>query len=766
MNKIGVRIIAVFFIISLVAIRPLFSEEMQVSTEMQGGSVVEPQEVTSAEGAAVAGQKATPPAEIIVDDFDKGRTMGVFFERSTTLGAFHGTFARRPSYCVITKTDKEKRGKQGLGLAIDFCDVAGWCGWYTLLNDIDVTPYNALSFWVKGSEGNEKFDIGFADAKMQDLEIDAVYAGPVTAFLSKGVSTTWQEVKVPLAKVGSEIDLSRMGSLVFWFRYETKGKIYVDDVKFIKDPEIGKIIDYNLPVSVYGKETERSMWVWKTDPVSNKKQKDELFGFCKRTDINVIYLFFGATPTEEGPEYSVKLAEFLKECHSRGIKVEALTGNPVWSLKEYHETCLSWIKGFLEFNKSRPENERMDGISLDVEPYLTQEWTTNKETIKTDYLELLKKIKETIDSYGQKFNFGMAIPIFYDKEDGGEFGRKVFGYIDYAALMDYYDTPDEIIEKARFHIDMAKQMNKTVFVGVETQNLVEMKQGKPRNTFFEEGWEEMEKVLHDTIEVYKNEASFGGVAIHFYDSYKALTRGRNVPLKDRPADIYTINSFGKGLKEVKIDGDLSEWDISNTYAVEYKDNVVYGQGAWLGTKDLSFKAYSMWEGDALYFAFDVTDDVLFQNKTGADMWEGDHIEFWLDVDLKGDYNEAINSNDDFQFGFSPGNFNNLLPEVVIWTPNIKDEVKNAIQIGAKKREGGYIIEVKIPKEVVLQKKYTQGSPEAAEEAALKLYQGIKLGISVDASDTDSENMPQKCLMSSSVNRVWGDPTTFGILELK
>lgn len=726
-------------------------------------------------------QVQAPPAELVVDNFDKGRTMGLFEDRITTLGTFHGTWARRPSWTVMTKSAQERMGSTGMGLAIEFDKKEGWCGWYTLLGGADVTSYNTLSFWVKGAEGGERFDIGMADKTMQDLEIDSVYAGPITAFLPNGVTKDWQQVKVPLAKIGSEIDLSSMGSIVFWFKYEGRGKIYVEDVKFITDPDIGKIADYNFPAAGKDVKVPRSLWVWKYDVVENPKHRMEMFKLCDRTNVTTMYLYFGSTPTEEGEEYRKKLAEFLKESHAKGIKIEALTGNPVWSLKEYHKMALDWVKGFLEFNKGRPEDERVDGVSLDVEPYLTQEWNTKKEEIKGDYLEFLKKCRQLIDSYKEEFVFGMAIPFFYDREDDGAFEEEIFKYIDYAALMDYYDTTQDIVDKARFHIDMANRMKKKIVIGVETQNLVEMKQGKPRNTFFEEGWEDMERALQKTAEVYKNEASFGGFAIHCCYSYRTLTRGRNVPTRERPADIYMIASNPRSNKNIKIDGDLSEWDTSTPFKIEYKDNVVYGQGAWLGIKDLNIKFYSMWDEAALYFAFEVTDDQLIQEKTGADMWEGDHIELWLDADLYGDYNEAMNSNDDFQFGFSPGNFKNIKPELIIWTPPIKDELKAKAEIGAKKMKEGYNVEVRIPSGLLFYEDFKRigveptGTKESGKihfayklegDSVLSLHKGFRLGISIDPSDGDNKNIPQESLMSSSTNRVWGDPTTFGILELK
>jgi hypothetical protein len=736
-----------------------------------------------AQEKTIEGEDTIP--DIVVDNFDKGRTMGLFSERSTTLGTFHGTWAKRPSWTVITKSPEEKRGKRGLGLVIEYEKKEGWCGWYTLLDGLDTTSYNTLSFWVKGAEGAERFDIGLADKTMQDLEIDAVYAGPIMSFVPEGgVTTEWQQAKVPLAKIGSEIDLSSMGSIVFWFKYEGKGKVFIDDVVFTNDPEITKIADYNYPSAKIDPESPRSLWVWKIDPILNLRQRKELFKLCERIGITILYLYFGASPQEEGEENANRAAQFFKECHQKGIKVEALTGNPVWSLKEYHHVALDWVKGFLEFNKGRPEIERIDGVSLDVEPYLTQEWTTKKEVIKKDYIEFLKDCRKLIDSYKQHFIFGMAIPLFYDREEAGEFERKIFEYIDYAALMDYYDTEQEVIEKARFHIDLAKKMGKSVTIGVETQNLVEMKQGKPRNTFYEEGWEEMERILEETAKAFKGNPAYGGIAIHCYYSYRLLTRGRNVPTRERPDDVYTIASVEKGTKKVKIDGDLSEWNLSSPFKIEYQENVVYGKGGWFGFNDLSAKFHSMWDKEALYFAFEIMDDSVIQEGTGANMWEGDHVEFWIDADLLSDYNEAMNSNDDYQFGFSPGNFGSLKPEVIIWTPTVKDELRDKIEVAAKKTKEGYNMEVRLPAEVIFREGIIRRvgvEPKAQDptkeakihysyklkgEDSLKLKKGLKIGVSIDPSDQDKANVPQESLMSSSTNRVWGDPTTFGFLELK
>ena len=44
--------------------------------------------------------------------------------------------------------------------------------------------------------------------------------------------------------------------------------------------------------------------------------------------------------------------------------------------------------------------------------------------------------------------------------------------------------------------------------------------------------------------------------------------------------------------------------------------------------------------------------------------------------------------------------------------------------------------------------------------------GFRLGVMLDGSDCDAAHQPQKCLLSTSPERQWGDPTTFNLVELK
>ena len=116
----------------------------------------------------------------------------------------------------------------------------------------------------------------------------------------------------------------------------------------------------------------------------------------------------------------------------------------------------------------------------------------------------------------------------------------------------------------------------------------------------------------------------------------SLQRGRNTPSKIRPKpeELYNFKSYYQG-GSVEIDGNLDDWILDEPVVLDHKTQVAYGRGAWGGKEDYSVKAYSMWDIYNIYFAFEITDSKLVQNKTQKDMWEGDHVEFWLDVDLLG-----------------------------------------------------------------------------------------------------------------------------------
>ena len=729
------------------------------------------------------------PPEILVDDFDKWRSDSVvYYERKNSLGYYHGTWAKRPSYTLISKSETHKRGDHGKSLILTYNKTGGWCGWYTLLGGLDVSHLNTLSFWVKGQTGGERFTVGFIDEKRKQFEIDAVYAGPVQRFLEREVTTQWQEVKIPLSRVATEIDLTNLSAVVFWFQYQGGGTIYVDDMIFKSDPTVAEFEEANLPRASVDLEHPRNLWIWKTDPVTNPRATDDILKLCQDTSVERIYLYLGDFDGDQGSEYKNNLKMFLSGCKQYGITVNALNGHPTWVLADYHDKVIDWLRAILNYNDGVPLEQRIGGVVLDIEPYLIEDWNIDRDRLKEEYLTLLKRCRSLINTYpDQDLTFSTIIPIFYHKE--GDFVSEILKLTDYASLMDYFDSADAIISHSKYYLDLANRFGKKIWIAIEVQDLVSMRQGTKRNTFFEEGWRFMEDELRKVRDVYHDHSSFGGFEIHCYYAYRHLQREMSTPHNrlrlEKPKDeVYRINTYHTATPVV-VDGKLNEWEPYPRLLLSAKQNVVYGQHTWNGPKDLSLSVYSTWDENTLYFAFDVEDDHHVVRDSGKEMWRADHIELWLDLDLGLDFTVSVNTEDDFQLGITPGNFADIRPEVFVWTPKSNNFDYQEVDVASSKTEIGYTIEVGLPVSVLYNDNtlplsvtdvvystsmhtgkevwYTQ---KKAGQPPSQFFQGYRMGISIEGSDTDSSETPQKCLISSSLDRIWGDPTTFGFLEFR
>ena len=113
---------------------------------------------------------------------------------------------------------------------------------FNIFRAIDTTSYNTVSFWVKGEEGGETFDIGFVDQSMNNLETDVVYLGSVQLFLPKGITKEWQRVAIPLCAIESVnegyIDVQKLGGVILNARNRQRSTIFLEDIEFRREPKL------------------------------------------------------------------------------------------------------------------------------------------------------------------------------------------------------------------------------------------------------------------------------------------------------------------------------------------------------------------------------------------------------------------------------------------------------------------------------------------------------------------------------------------------
>ncbi|MDF1512453.1 MAG: protein kinase [Anaerolineae bacterium] len=196
-----------------------------------------------------------------------------------------------------------------------------------------------------------------------------------------------------------------------------------------------------------------------------------------------------------------------------------------------------------------------------------------------------------------------------------------------------------------------------------------------------------------------------------------------------------------------IDGNLQEWS-GTIYPVPY--NVYDPDSNWTGNTDLSAEFQISWDENYLYLGARITDDIHAQNATGDQIFRGDDIDLQIDADLAGDFNRDTLSGDDGQVGISPGNFQGSPPESYVWLPPAREAANPGINIAAIQLAGGYTIEAAVPWQVL------GGRP----------FPKTPVGFNFNVNDNDdTNNNVQQVMISTSPNREWSNPITWGTLIL-
>ncbi|MFK7693543.1 cadherin-like beta sandwich domain-containing protein [Paenibacillus sp. HJGM_3] len=295
----------------------------------------------------------------------------------------------------------------------------------------------------------------------------------------------------------------------------------------------------------------RAMWLWEAATYNillNPGSREVLDAMAKDTatfgsdPVKVLYFavgpFDGMDVMEDHPEI---LRDFIAWAHERGYQVQACiaggTSPPyMGAYREFHDTAIRHFEQVLNFNISSAPEERFDGVNVDVEPYISPDFKDTYPSLQVQYLELIEKMIERRNATGLNLPFGPAIPKWYDSSEQARditfngqtkwLSEHIQDMTDYIAIMDYRDTADGtagIIAGAQGEIDYANLIGKpnSVVIGVETLDIANS--GDPETiTFREEGRNVMEAELDKVYAAFGDKSSFGGIAMHHYDSIRAL----------------------------------------------------------------------------------------------------------------------------------------------------------------------------------------------------------------------------------------------------
>lgn len=293
----------------------------------------------------------------------------------------------------------------------------------------------------------------------------------------------------------------------------------------------------------------RAVWTWERDSYALLESRAEAaaaFDFLQAKGVDTFYLYAdawqGRNLIATQPQ---RYRDFITDAHRRGFKVYALLGSAYlnterYILPEQRGAARAMLKRVLDYNAGAPQQARFDGVNLDIEPHLLDEWNdANREDLLRDFLDVSAAWMAMKQESGQTLAIGPAIPFWFDgiqvqwhgqTRPASEHAAELY---DYVALMDYRDHAegrDGIVAHAAKEMAYAEQIGKQVVIGLElTPNALK------KVTFNHLSEADLARQMALTERAYRGSSAFAGFALHHYGGYRAwVDKGRAKGVGTRP----------------------------------------------------------------------------------------------------------------------------------------------------------------------------------------------------------------------------------------
>ena len=443
----------------------------------------------------------------LLGHFDRGNT--------NRLGGYFNGFARAPSRSAVSiggapddapgsapgRAPGAAPGNapdDGPALVYSYDKVAGsFAGFWIHLFDFkrhptervffDASPFEYLTFAIRGERGGEDLSLNIADRAWEQRE-GSLPIGDVASFLPGGrMDTTWQRAWVPRDVWPSGLDTRELASLVFLTNENGPGRVFLKDVAFTTERDV------EIPTAGRDGEPDgslkRAMWLWETPVVtSDAEERRRLVQFCRTEGITDLFLQLPYEAERVDDRWAISwdresMRPLLADLHAAGVTVHALDGDPRFSLSEWHGRVIATIQSITEYNRESQPAERFDGIRYDIEPYLLPGFGGVRRTeILKQYLTIVAESQALAAQAG--LVYGVDIPAWFDERneffepvadvEGRPVSELIIDIVDNVGIMDYRTQAygaDGTIAHAQSELRYAADAGKKVFLGLETGDL-------------------------------------------------------------------------------------------------------------------------------------------------------------------------------------------------------------------------------------------------------------------------------------------------------
>ena len=288
---------------------------------------------------------------------------------------------------------------------------------------------------------------------------------------------------------------------------------------------------------------ENGTWLWTPVLQITPEYRQSIISGAVKNGIKNIYLsidsYLDIYIMPDGREkYDLKMKfdktieDFISEANKSGITVDAESGWRNWAEEGHTYKAFATLSYAIKYNQFHTNKFR--GFQYDIEPYLLDAYSTNKEAVLTNYLNLISQSVSALDN--SDLEFSVAIPEFYDgtNNDTPKFTYKSnlgFATDHLLTILDRRENSKIIVMSyrnfsqgengsiaiSRDEIQSADKHRTKVILAQESGDVE-----PPYITYFNTSKRRYNKETEKLSMAFKDNKSYNGLAVHYINAFMDL----------------------------------------------------------------------------------------------------------------------------------------------------------------------------------------------------------------------------------------------------
>ncbi|MEQ1500059.1 MAG: hypothetical protein ABL917_01650 [Parcubacteria group bacterium] len=290
-------------------------------------------------------------------------------------------------------------------------------------------------------------------------------------------------------------------------------------------------------------ERENGTWLWTPIEYLTSAYTKTIISDAKKSGIKNIYLSIdsyldifslpnGEEKDKKRKEFGDTIERFIRTARINGITVDAEAGWRNWAEKSNLYKPYAVLNYAQEYNRTRTEKFR--GFQFDVEPYLLEEYQTDRGEVLYNLVDMVNQTVSLLED--SDLRLSVVIPEFYD---GANDETPKFNYegkttytVDHLLrvldqrpgssiiVMSYRNFSlgnDGSVEISQNEIDAGNNHRTKIIIAQETGDFQ-----PPYITFYNTNHKYYKKQVGIINEKFSKEKSFGGIATHYVNAMLEL----------------------------------------------------------------------------------------------------------------------------------------------------------------------------------------------------------------------------------------------------